>query len=414
MRLPLTIQSVVLRSATLLLLCTAIACQRTEAPLDEAQPMSPLVHRLLEEGDAALKRHDFDRAFALADSAFARAPELADIPFFRGRIYTELAQSNEADAAYREALAIRPAYPGGWNNLGNTAFRQQKYSDAIVHFRRELALRPDARPWRGIARAFVELGMADSAQYAFKRALSLDNTLAPAHFGLALLLEDLGNLNGAYEAAQQAHTHQPESLEYRYYVGLYLVKLGRPDEALTHLQAVMEQWPWHHGAHYNMGQALARLGRREEAQQVQEQAEALRGLQAQISNHETSVRTHPTDPFAHAGLGSLFRRAGRYRDAMHAYSVALFLAPNNLEFRNNVAILHLLQNDTTAAIETFEQIVHADSSYAHAWFNLGSLYAMSNQPEKARVAWRTVLRLDPNNDAVHRALASLPPARAIR
>ena len=374
--------------------------------------MSPLVQRFLQEGDEALKRHDYERAFALADSASAHAPDLADIPFLRGRIYTELAQSDEAEAAYREALAIRPAYPGGWNNLGNTAFRQQQYTEAIAYFRRELAAHPDARPWRGMARAFVELGMPDSAQYAFNRALSIDPTMDQAHFGLALLLEDLGNLDGALAAAQQALMHGPESLEYRYYVGSYLVRLGRPEEALRHLRAVVDRWPWHQGAHYNMGQALVRLGQRDEARQFQERAEALRGLQAQISNHETSVRTHPTDPFAHAGLGSLLRRAGQYSDAMQAYRVALFLHPNNLEFRNNVAVLHLLQNDTAAAIQTFEQIVRADSSYAHAWFNLGSLYAMSNQPEQARAAWRRVLQLDPTNDGVRRAIERLPPVVA--
>ncbi len=116
------IRSVLLLSATLIVLCTFVACERA-APLDKAQPMSPIVQRLLQEGDEALKRHDFERAFALADSAAVRAPGLADIPFFRGRIYTELAQSHEADTAYRKALAIRPTYPGGWNNLGNTAFR---------------------------------------------------------------------------------------------------------------------------------------------------------------------------------------------------------------------------------------------------------------------------------------------------
>ena len=408
--MPITvhIRPVLLLAATLIVLCTCVACERA-APLDKVQPMPPLVQRLLQEGDEALNRHDYERAFALADSAARRAPELADIPFFRGRIYTELAQSDKAEAAYREALAIRPAYPGGWNNLGNTAFRQQKYSEAIQYFRRELAAHPDARPWRGMARAFVELGKTDSAQYAFKRALALDPTLAPAHFGLALLLEDLGDLDGALEAAQQALAHAPVSLEYRYYVGSYLVKLGRPDEALPLLQEVIERWPWHQGAHYNMAQALVRLGNREEAQRMQERAEALRGLQAQISNHENSVRTHPTNPFAHAGLGSLLRRAGRYNDAMHAYRVALFLHPDNLEFRNNVAVLFLLQHDTTAAIETFEQIVRADSSYAHAWFNLGSLYAMSGEPEQARTAWRRVLALDPTNEAVHRAIESLPP-----
>lgn len=388
-----------------------VGCREEARPvLDLERPMSPLVEQLLREGTEALQQHAFGLAFAYADSADAMAPGLADVAFLRGRIYAELARLDEAEAAYRRALAIRPAYPGAWNNLGNTAFRQQKYSEAIRYFRRELEANPDPRPWRGIARAYVELGRTDSARYAFGRALAIDSTYAQAHFGLAQLLEDLGDYEGALRAAQRARAQEPDNAEFSYYTASYLVKLGRPDEALGLLQAVIEQWPWHQGAHYNMGQALMRLGRVEEAQAFQDRAEVLRELQAQISHHENTARVQPADPFAHAGLGSLLRRAGRYQDAMHAYQVALFLDPGNLEFRNNVAVLYLLQNDTTAALRTFERIVQADTSNPHAWVNLGSLYAMSGEAEKARGAWLQALRIDPGNPMAQSSLERLPPA----
>jgi len=386
------------------------ACGRTgQQPVDVEQPMSPGVHQLLFQGSEALQEHAFEQAFAFADKAAEQAPELADIPFLRGRIFAELARLDEAEAAYRQALAIRPAYPGGWHNLGNTAYRQQKYTEAIQFYRRELAGHLDARPWRGIAQAYVELGKVDSARYAFERALGIDSTFAQAHFSLALLLEDIGDFESALREVLLALANEPESNEYRYYAGAYLVKLDRPAEALEYLQAVAEAWPWHHGAHYNMGQALMRLGRTEEAQAMQEHAEGLRELQAQISHHENTARVQPIDPAAHAGLGTLLRRAGRYNDAMHAYQVALFLDPGNLDIRNNVAVLYLLRKDTTAAIQTFEQILAVDASNPHVWINLGSLYAMSGWPEKAREAWQAALRIDPGNDMARRSLAGLPP-----
>jgi Flp pilus assembly protein TadD len=134
-------------------------------------------------------------------------------------------------------------------------------------------------------------------------------------------------------------------------------------------------------------------------------------LQAQISHHENTARVEPTDPYAHAGLGTLLRRAGRYNDAMHAYKVALYLDPDNIEFRNNVAVLHLLRGDTTMAIQTFEQIMHVDSTNLNAWINLGSLYAMSGRYDEARAAWETVLQYEPQNDIARTSLARLPAAR---
>ena len=74
MSITVLLRSGLLLSATLIVLCTVVACERAAPlPLDKAQPMSPLVQRLLQEGDEALRRHDFERAFALADSAVVHA-----------------------------------------------------------------------------------------------------------------------------------------------------------------------------------------------------------------------------------------------------------------------------------------------------------------------------------------------------
>ena len=378
---------------------------------DVAQPMPTNVHRLLLEATESLQRHDFARAMNLVDQAEQEAPGLADVPFLRGRIYTELAQLEEADEAYREALAIRPTYPGGWHNLGNTALRKQQYSEAIRLYHKELANHADPRPWRGIARAYVEMGKADSARYAFEQAIEADETFADAHLGLAQLLADLGELEGAYEAALRAHELEPENPEYRYHVGVYLGQLDRTEEAAAQFEAVIQEWPWHQGAHYNLGQALLRLGRGEAALAMQQRAEELRALQAQISHHENTARVQPLNPEAHAGLGTLLRRAGRYNDAMHAYMAALYLEPGNVEIRNNVAVLHLLRGDTTAAITAFEQLAAADTTQPAVWINLGSLYAMSRQPDKAEAAWQRALNIDPGNEIALKSLAGLAGRR---
>ena len=217
----------------------------------------------------------------------------------------------------------------------------------------------------------------------------MDSTYAQAYLGLAFLLEDLGDMDGSLRASQKALGHHPESMEFRFNIGAAMVKLGRPEEAVGYLREVVEAWPWHQGAHYNLAQALVRMGEVEEAEIVQQRTEELRMLQSQISNQENAVRVQPENPYAHAGLGSILRRAARYNDAMHAYRVAVYLEPNNLEFHNNIAVLHLLQHDTTAAIQTFERMVQVDSTNVTSWFNLGSLHAMSNNVEHARHAWTT-------------------------
>jgi tetratricopeptide (TPR) repeat protein len=366
---------------------------------------------LLRQGEEALRQNEFDLALALADSAEKLTPKSANVHFLRARICSEAGQWQKAESSYRKALELEPGYRGAWNNLGNNAFRQQKYHQAIAFYQKELETNTEPIPWRGMGRAYVELGKIDSAQYAFQRALAFDSLHAPAHFSLALLFEDEGEVEKALYHAQRAWRLEKDNLEYRYIVGALLVKSRKYEAALEVLRTVVEKWPWYRGAQYNFGQALVHLGRQNEAKKYLDEAERMRAVGAQIEHLENTVRSLPQDPMAHATLAFALRRVGRYNDAMHAYRVAAHLAPNNMEIQNNIANLHLLKGDTTRAINQYRMILQHDSTLVDIWLNLGIVYALSKQIENARQAWLNALKHQPNHPAARAYLAKLPSAR---
>ncbi|MGH7456110.1 MAG: tetratricopeptide repeat protein, partial [bacterium] len=320
-------------------------------------------------------------------------------------------QWQNAEAAYRKALEFEPHYRGVWNNLGNNAYRQQEYNKAIGYYQKELETNPAAIPWRGMGRAYVELGKVDSAQYAFQRAVALDSLHAPAHFSLALLFEDEGEIEKALYHARRAWQIERDNLEYRYLVGELLVKSRKYEEALEVLRAVVDKLPWYRGAQYNFGQALVHLGRQNEAKKYLDEAERVRARDAKIEHLENTIRSIPNDPMAHASLAFALRSVGRYNDAMHAYKVAAHLAPNNMEIQNNIANLHLIKGDTTRAINQYRMILQHDSTLVDIWLNLGIVYALSKQIENARQAWLHALKHQPNHPAAKAYLAKLPSTR---
>lgn len=351
-----------------------------------------------------MRGHEFHRALALADSAEKRAPGLADAHFLRARIYSELGRFQESETAYLTAYKLQPDYRGILNNLGNNAFRQEKFLKSIEYYQRELEAHPAPIPLRGMGRAHVELGQVDSARRAFERAIAMDSLYAPGYFNLALLQEDEGDYEAALRNAQRALSLDSENLDYRYLVGSYLVKTGRNEKALSHLRVIVGKRPWHHGSHYNLGQALVRLGREEEGKEYLEQAEQARAQQAKVEHMENTRNSMPDDPYTHAALAFALRRAGRYNDAMHAYKVALYLQPQSVEIQNNLANLCLIRGDTTEAIINYRAILQRDPTQLDIWFNLGIVYALSGDVEQAEAAWRTVLRFSPDNQ---RAIAYL-------
>ncbi|ARA92256.1 hypothetical protein AWN76_003075 [Rhodothermaceae bacterium RA] len=355
----------------------------------------------------ALAVHEFEAALALADSAAALHEANPHVAFMRGRIYSEMLRFDEAEAAYRQVLDLQPDYRGVWNNLGNMAARAYDFRTAVGYYRREIEASGSPHAWHGLGRAYRELGVVDSARMAFEQALAADSSYTAAYVSLAQLLDDAGELDAALDQARHALAINPQSLDAQYLIGSLLVKTGQPEEAIPYLSIVLQAWPWHHPTYYNLGQAFIRTGREEEGRSLLERAEELRALQAQITQLERMVRNNPEDPYVHAGLGSALRKAGRYNDAMHAYRVALTLDPDNLEFQNNVAVLHLLRGEDEAAVARFVDILARDSTYVDGWINLGILYARSGREEAARRAWKQALRYAPDHPAAQAYLARL-------
>lgn len=375
---------------------------------------------LLLQANEALRQNEFDLALAITDGAQKLAPNSANVYFMRARAYSEIGQWEKAEQSYRKVLELEPQYRGVWNNLGNNTFRQQKFEQAIGYYYKEIARNAqyplpqsaeEAIPFYQLGRAYVELGKVDSARICFQRALGFDSLYALCHFNLALLFEDEGELGAALTHAQRAGRIEPANLEYRYLVGGLLVKQRRYEEALAPLREVAAQWPWHHGAQYNMGQALVRLGKADEGKKYLAEAERVRAEDAKIEHLENTIRSLPNDPMAHAALAFAFRRAGRYNDALHAYQVAAHLAPRNMEIQTNIANLYLLKSDTTRAIRHYQRILEYNPALTDVWLNLGVVYALSHKPEQARAAWENVLKYQPEHPLAKRYLAKLASAR---
>ena len=392
----------------IVILCAILWGCGGDASEDVRPLLDPVTVRHLQAGSAALDVYQYEAALVYADSAGRRRPNAPDVAFLRGRVYAEMADLERSDSLYRRVLALAPEYPGAWNNLGNNTFRQKRYSEAITYYRNELAQEPAPIPWRGIGRAYVELGKSDSARYALEQALEIDSTYAPAYFNLALIYEDEGKLDDALDHARQAWRLSPKDFDYRYLMASLMIKTREQvEEAVPHLQAVTEHWPWHHASHYNLGQAYLLTGRQAEGKALIEQSEKLRAREVTVQNFSGVAQSKANDPMAYAALGSALRRSGRLEDALRAYRVAILLDSTNLEVQNNVANLYLIQQDTLAAIRTYRHILEQDPTFVDIWVNLGIVYAISGKREQAREAWQEALRHEPRHEAAQAYLARL-------
>src|ERR1700760_1267338 len=105
-------------------------------------PKDPVAPRAL--SDIAHQSGRYEEAAQPLRPFAATAPEYANL----GVALEAIGQTNEAEAAYRKAVALDPKLASARCNLGNLLQRQQRAAEAAQEFRAALALRSDyARAW---------------------------------------------------------------------------------------------------------------------------------------------------------------------------------------------------------------------------------------------------------------------------
>ena len=210
-------------------------------------------------------------------------------------MHERLGRYEEAEAAYRQAIALDEKYASPWNGLGNLLQdRLGRYEEAEAAYRQAIALDEKyARPWNGLGNLLQDhLGRYEEAEAAYRQAIALDEKDAYPWNGLGNLLQ---NRLSRYEEAEAA---------YRQAIAL--------DEK--------DAYPWN-----GLGNLLQdHLGRYEEAEAAYRQAIAL----------------DETDAAPWNGLGNLLQdHLGRYEEVEAAYQQAIVRDERNTHSKANLARL---------------------------------------------------------------------------
>lgn len=134
-----------------------------------------------------------------------------------------------------------------------------------------------------------------------------------AHYNLAALLMERGELPGAMEHFAEASRIRPNEPTVNNAFGAALLAAGNPQEAISKLTAAVNARSDYFDAHYNLGNALAALG----------------DFKGALAQFQIAVRLKPDDASAEANLGSAFAETGDVKEARKHLERALQLDPKN-------------------------------------------------------------------------------------
>jgi tetratricopeptide (TPR) repeat protein len=290
--------------------------------------------------------------------------------FLRGRLHFERRTSRdlrEAIAAFERATASDPSYAlayawvaNSYVPLGYLSFAPPWETGPAIRAAGEKALVLDP----GLAEAHLSLALAlgfqerrwADAEKAFHRALELDPNYATGRHWYAFFLQTLGRYDEALDQRRRALAIDPLTPMPRVGLsGLYWA-MRQPDRALEALERTLERDPRFWYARLSRGQALAELGRHQEALQEFLEAE----------------RAAPDSLMVRASVVDGLVATGDVRDAQRRVAEAERLAHSTYVSAFDLGLMRLALGDVDLAFRWLQRSCDdKEVRFASIGFHLG-------------------------------------------
>ncbi len=281
----------------------------------------------------------------------------------------------EAEAIYRQVLAVAPNHPDALHFLGVLAAQMGRHDLAVQMIRQSLALAPDnAAALSNYGEACRKQGQLDEAIGAYRRAIRLMPGTAAIQSNLGNALAERGAIDDSVAACREAIRLDPNFAEAWSNLGNALREKGALDEAIAACRRATELKPGYAEAHGNLGNALRDAGL----------------LDAAISTHRRALSLKPRDPILLNNLAVALNERG-------LKSGHPALQADGRVFSTG--------GDPSATVDARREAVrrHPDSADAHV--NLGNALLIAELPGGAD-AFRRAIELDPTHASAHANLAA--------
>ena len=322
-------------------------------------------------------RHD--AAAELIGRALAQR-EVAEYHGNYGSVLQALGRVEEAVAHYQRALALRPDYPDALNSLGSALQSLGRLTEAEERYAEALARRPDFPEALGnLGTVLHALGRFDEALGCLTGAVARDRGSADACMGLGALLSDLGRHAEAEEQYRAAVALAAVDPEAHAGLGKVLFQRGHAAEAAASLERAVE-----------LG------GRRAAIFDLLGAARRLAGDPTSAERwHRLALQAEPTRAGACTNLGLALGAQGRYAQAEACHQRALALAPANVEALNNLGVALQNRKRLADAVVCHRRATRLRPMLAETWGNLGAALLRQRQHEGAVAACGRALLLKP-------------------
>ncbi len=283
------------------------------------------------------------------------------------------------------------------NKTAQEVFREGKgnclaYTNLFVGMAREVGLNAayaDVRFFERITREaeiVVRSTHITAAVGQGPGAVLIDFTSTPERKYIAFeVIDDLEAL---------ANFYNNQGFLYGYFTETEDVDFDPLEKELEMYRLALEILPTFHRGRNNLGVALRRRGRVDEA----------------IEQYQLALEHEPEYAEAHSNLGTAYSHQGRTQEALRAYRLAARYAGGDGYIHHRLGVMYLRLRRYQEAIEQFRTALSKEPELADARYHLGECYRSLGNEKKAIEQFEATLEIDPNYVAARTRLERLSPS----
>jgi tetratricopeptide (TPR) repeat protein len=153
----------------------------------------------------------------------------------------------------------------------------------------------------------------------------------------------------------------------------------------------LKKAPQNHLAHLNLGEAMYKDGRLDEA----------------IKHYFHATRLKPDYADAYNNLATALAEQGKFKEALDHYEEALRIKPHNAGIHNNLASFLAQQGKVDQAIAHFSRAFEIRPDFAEVYSNLGNVFRQQGNMDKAIAHYSKALEIKPHHAEAHNNLGVL-------
>ena len=302
----------------------------------------------------------------------------------------------EAEAAWSALAKAHPSNPEPLAHMGLLEARQEHYAQAVLLYRKALALDPKMPGLRlNLGLALFKDGQYKDAIQIFDPLLKAQPPSSPEIDRLSILIGmsyyGLGQYVQAIPYLKQAASHDAQNLPLRL--------------TLAHSCLLSKQYQCVLDAYHEI---LALNAESAEADMlVGEALDEMKDSTGAIQEFRAAIQVNPKEPNVHFGLGYLLWTLKQYDEAAKEFQTELDSDPEHIQALLYLADCEIQMQQMQAAEPLLTKALKLNPASSMGHLDLGIVYVETDRKEDAMRELRMATKLAPQDVAAHFRLAQL-------